>query len=99
LRSFGTTLRWVSIVAVISCAAVYAGDYLFVQYRMAKRTPGDPLKVLQVRRLYAIPQKSGKDDFSFGDPETQTCVRSLFPHLGYSPCWYAIREDKKPIFY
>jgi len=22
----------------------------------------------------------------------QTCVRSLFPHLGFSPCWYVNRE-------
>jgi len=87
------------MILLLSIAVVYAGDYLYLQYRMTKQKPGDPFEVQQVRPLYAIPQKNGKDNFSFGDPETQTCVRSLFPHSGYSPCWYAVREDKKPIFY
>jgi hypothetical protein len=99
LRTFGTILKRVLIVALLFIGALYAGDYLYLRYKMTKQNPGDPFQVLQVRPLYAIPQKNGKNDFSFGDPETQTCVRSLFPHSGYSPCWYAVREDKKPIFY
>jgi len=99
LRYFVTILKWTSIVLLVAVGATYAGDYFYVRYRAARQKPGDPFEVLQFRRLYAIPQKSGKDDFSFGDPETQTCVRSLFPQAGYAPCWYAAKQVKKPIVY
>jgi len=39
--------------------------------------------------------KSGKSDFYFLDPQKQTCVNSLFPHLGYKPCWY-LRKHTHP---
>jgi hypothetical protein len=39
-----------------------------------------------------VQQKDGKTEYEEGDPETQTCVNSLFPHLGYSPCWYLRRH-------
>jgi hypothetical protein len=31
--------------------------------------------------------KDGKTQFIMLDPETDTCIRSLFPHFGYRPCW------------
>jgi hypothetical protein len=49
-----------------------------------------------VRTLYAVPRKDGKAELDFGDPETQTCVHSLFPHLGYDPCWYTKRQNQQP---
>lgn len=99
MERFGTILKRALVVALLSVCGLYAGDYLYVRYRVTQQKSNDPFEVLQFRRLYAIPQKNGKDDFSFGDPESQTCVRSIFPHSGYSPCWYAIRNEKKPIFY
>jgi hypothetical protein len=52
---------------------------------------------VQVKPLYAVRQKSGRIEYSVGDTETQTCVRSLFPHMGYTPCWYLIRHPTKRI--
>jgi hypothetical protein len=79
------------------CSAIlYAADYLSVRYRMAHKTSADPLETTQVRPLYAVPRKDGKYEFDFGDTEAQTCVHSLFPHLGYSPCWYTKRENQQP---
>jgi hypothetical protein len=99
MEHLGKLSRRILIVALLVVGGLYAGDYLYVRYRVMQRTTNDPFEVLQFRRLYAIPQKNGKDDFTFGDPELQTCVRSIFPHSGYSPCWYAVRAEKKPIFY
>jgi hypothetical protein len=31
--------------------------------------------------------KDGKTQFIMLDPETDTCIHSLFPHFGYRPCW------------
>jgi hypothetical protein len=99
MRPPGYILKRIVVFSLVVIAALYACDFLYVRYRITKHETGNPFQTLQVRHLYAIPQKNGKDDFSFGDPEIQICVRSIFPHSGYSPCWYAIREDKKPIFY
>jgi hypothetical protein len=51
-------------------------------------------------RLYAIPLKNGNVEYELDarQPEvTVTCVRALFPHLGYQPCWYVRRNSQKPI--
>jgi hypothetical protein len=41
-----------------------------------------------VQPYYAVPERGGKTEFMPLDPESRTCVYSLFPHFGYGPCWY-----------
>ena len=36
---------------------------------------------------YATDVKGGKVEVFYDQPQTQTCVHSLFPHGGYKPCW------------
>jgi len=79
LSRIATTL--IALVIIL-----YLGDYLVVKMR------SDPTGTCQVTKLYAIAQKSGKTEYEEGDSETQTCANSLFPHLGYSPCWYLRRH-------
>jgi hypothetical protein len=86
--------------ALLLAGLVYAGDYLFVRYRMTFPKNGDAFGTVQMERLYAIPQKNGKIDYEFDaqQPEVTTpCVHSLFPHMGNSPCWYLQRNSQKPI--
>ena len=90
-------LKWAAIAAAVSLAAVYAGDYLSLRSRMAHRTDTNPIEVLKITPTYAIARKDGQSEFDFGDPESEMCVHSLFPHFGYPPCWYANRESEKPI--
>jgi len=71
---------------------LYAADYARVRFGVRK-----PFGVVQVRRYYAVVQKSGKPEYYFLDPQNQTCVHSLFPHLGYLPCWYLSRHAREPI--
>jgi hypothetical protein len=92
-----TIAKGLLIVAVVSVGLLYACDYLLVRYRMARPKMGNALGSVKIQRTYAIPRKDGKVEFVFGEPETQVCVRSVFPHLGYSPCWYASRRNLKPI--
>ena len=85
---------------VLLAVLVYAGDYLFVRYRMAYPKAGAAFGTVQMERLYAIPQKNGKIDYEFDarQPEVTTpCVHSLFPHMGNRPCWYLRRNSQKPI--
>lgn len=76
-------LKRILAVAVLALAAIYAGDYLAARLRGA-----NALGAVQVQPYYAVPLKDGKTEFMLLDPETQTCVKSLLPHFGYSPCWY-----------
>jgi len=74
---------------------LYIGDDLSARFRV----PGnrDPLGTVVVSRYYAIPEKNNKIQFLPADPETVTCVHSLFPHFGYSPCWYVSRTPRKQV--
>jgi hypothetical protein len=85
---------------VVALAVVYVGDLLWVRLRMAYPKAGGAFASVRMERLYAIPQKSGKTEHEFDvrQPEVVTpCVRSLLPHMGYSPCWYLRRNSQKPI--
>jgi hypothetical protein len=79
------------IALVVVLALVYAGEDLSVRIPIPKSR--HPFETVQMKSYYAIPQKNRKTEFYLADPVTKTCVHALFPHLGYSPCWYL--EKKK----
>jgi len=80
-----------AVVAVLAfCAVLYAGDYAVVRYRIARNR--NAFGTVQVQPYYTVPLKDGKTEFMFLDSQNQTCVRSLFPHLGRTPCWYLNRH-------
>ena len=83
------------MIVVLVCGAVYACDYLVLRFRIAgNRTPFGTVKI---QPYYAVPQKDGKTQFLFDDPEDETCVHSLFPHVGDDPCWYLSSKKEKRI--
>jgi len=86
--------RIVIVVGSLLCL-IYAGDYAVVRFRIPKGR--DPFGTVQVRIYYSVTKKDGKPDFYFNPPENQPCVRSLFPHFGYSPCWYLKRHKVQKI--
>jgi hypothetical protein len=85
------------VVAVVSLMIVYVGDDLSVRYRIPNGR--QPLGTVTIQRYDAIPEKNGKTEFAFEDPVIQTCVHSLFPHMGYPPCWYLGRHAEQRINY
>jgi hypothetical protein len=81
-------------------ALVYFGDYLSVRLRMLHAKPADPFESIKTLRVLAIPEKNGKTEYEVDaqNPEqTVTCVHSLFPHSGFSPCWYVKPKLNQPI--
>ena len=83
-------------VSVLALAALaYAVDYAAFRYRVA--TNRQPFGQLTVTSYDAIPQKSGRTQFIFPPPQLQTCVNSLFPREGYTPCWYLQRHTEQRI--
>ncbi len=81
--------------AVGLTALAYAADYAVFRYRVA--TNRQPYGQITVSSYDAIPQKSGKTEFIFNPPEAQTCINSLFPREGYTPCWYLQRHTEQRI--
>ena len=82
-------------IALLALAALYAGDYLSTRYQIPGNRP--MFDTVRVQTLYAVRQKDNRIEYSLGDTATETCVRSLFPHLGYPPCWYLSGHATKRI--
>jgi hypothetical protein len=74
-------------------ALSYATDYAIFRLRLAKgwNTYGS----VTVEHYSAVAQKNGKTEFIFDPPGPATCVRTLFPHEGYAPCWYLSRHPER----
>ena len=93
-------MRRALLAVVALLAIVYIADYAGVRLRASHPRLGRAYDSVQMVRLYAIPLKNGRTEYELDalrPQETVTCVRSLFPHLGYSPCWYLRRNSDKPI--
>jgi hypothetical protein len=88
-------LKRVTISLVVGLALLYASDYLILRYRVAANR--NPYGTVTVQPYYAVPRKDHRTEYLFDDPRDETCVHSLFPHLGDSPCWYLNRNKQKRI--
>lgn len=86
-------LRRVAFYAVIAAVLLYVGDGLALRLRR------EPYGSVTVSRYYALHKSKQKTNFMFAEPETQTCVRALFPHSGFTPCWYLRRHAEQRIDY
>jgi len=88
-------MKRILFITGLSLLILYVGDYLSVRYRIPKGR--DQFGVVKVQRYYAVGLKSGKTEFMFLGPKNLPCVHSLFPHFGYSPCWYLSRRKVQRI--
>ena len=79
------------LACLVGC--LYVGDYAAVRIPIPKSR--SPYSTVVVKPYYDVGLKSGKSDFYFLDPQRQTCVNSLFPHMGFDPCWY-VRSHTHP---
>ena len=85
-----------SLAAVLGAAGlIYLGDYALLRFRIVRNWM--PYDTVTVQVYYAVPQKTGKMEYDFQSSQPQTCVTSLFPHLGYLPCWYARKHTDREI--
>jgi hypothetical protein len=85
----------IALSTLAACAMLYAGDYARFQYKMSKNNGADALG--SATSYYGTTLKDGKMEIFTDQPQTETCAHSLFPHSGYRPCWYAARNNVKPI--
>jgi hypothetical protein len=85
----------VLLVLALLAAVAYAADYVVLRYRIA--TNRSPFATITVHPYDAVPRKDHKIEFLAEDPRDETCVNSLFPHLGDPPCWYLSRHKDQQI--
>ena len=89
----------IALALVLVFALVYGYDYASVRRRMGAQKPGDPIDVVTYPHLLAIPQKGNKVEYALDAQSpmvSESCIHSLFPHSGYTPCWYVRRKAKTP---
>jgi hypothetical protein len=82
---------------VLLLATAYGYDFASVRRRVSAQKPGDPFDVVTYPHILAIPQKGNKVDYELdaqSPMESDPCIHSLFPHYGYTPCWYVLRKSK-----
>ena len=80
-----TLLKWIGGVLIALAGLVYAGDFVWFEFRIHHAKPNDPLET--VTFFYATGVKGGKVEVFYDQPQTQICVHAIFPHRGYRPCW------------
>ena len=84
---------------ILFLAVAYGYDFASVRSRMSAKKPGDPFDVVTYPHLLAIQLKGNKVDYELdaqSPMESDPCIHSLFPHYGYTPCWYVLRRSKNP---
>ena len=86
-------LKQILFVVVALVVLGYVADDLSVRYKLPSSRQA--LGSVQVRKVYAVKRKNGSTEFLFDDPTSASCVNSLVPHLGLSPCWYLERHTEQ----
>jgi len=100
VNSLRALSKRILVTVILLAALFYLGDYLSVRVRMIHPKPADPFDSATTPRILAIPEKNGKVSYETdvqNPQQTITCVHSLFPHFGYSPCWYIKPRLGQPI--
>jgi hypothetical protein len=93
-------LQRLSLGAAVAVLVAYGADFVSVRVRVRHPTTVDPFETLTAPRLLAIPEKGNKTEYEIdvdNPVQTVTCVHSLFPQAGYSPCWQVKRALHQPI--
>jgi hypothetical protein len=88
-------LLWILSSLVGLLGLLYLGDYISLRFQIPGGRP--QFGQITVNPLYAIHVKNGKIQYEPGQQESDTCVHSLFPHFGASPCWYLSKHTDKII--
>jgi hypothetical protein len=99
-RLLALTGKWLLISIIALLCVVYAGDELSFQYKIHSSKSADAFGAVDMQRVLAIELKGGKVQYTMDrqKPEQiEKCVQYLFPHGGFNPCWYLLRQSRQAI--
>jgi hypothetical protein len=94
-RFLGILFLRILLGCAIAVALAYVVDAAVLRYRAAGNR--NAFSVVTVHPYYAMPRKDKKLEYMYGDPQDETCVNSLFPHMGDTPCWYLRKHTDQPL--
>jgi hypothetical protein len=94
-RFLGILFLRILLGCAIAAALAYVVDAAVLRYRAASGR--NAFSTVTVHPYYAMPRKDKKLEYMYDDPQDETCVNSLFPHLGDSPCWYLRRHKDEQL--
>jgi hypothetical protein len=97
MKNWKRVLKNVAVPLLIILAVSFALEDVSVRFKIPKSR--DPLGSITVHRYYVLFKSKEKANVWPAGDITQTCVQSLFPHLGYSPCWFAGLRTEQRIDY
>ena len=86
---------WTTLALVALMCLSYLTDLAVLRWRF--NTKRDPVQTVTIKPYFAVPRKDGRTEFMADDPKEESCVNSLFPHAGASPCWYLQRHKDRRI--
>jgi hypothetical protein len=95
LKNWRRVTAWLLVVLAGAAALTYVADGVWANYRLSGATGHEPLEPMTV--YDATPLKNGKLEIFYDHPRTEVCLHSLFPHFGYLPCWYLVRNSVRVI--
>ena len=84
-------MKRVAIVAALVVVLLYGGDFAVL------RTRSRQFGSVHVRVMYAVKMKNRQTEYLPEEPQDLSCVNSLFPQVGYAPCWYLTRHRLQTI--
>jgi hypothetical protein len=99
-RLLALTAKWLLISVVTVFCALYVGDELNFLYETHSSNPAAAFGSVDMQRVLAIQLKGGKVEYTIDRQQPDQivkCARSLFPHAGFEPCWYLLRQSRQAI--
>ena len=84
-------MKRVLIVALLAGVLIYAADFAFLHVRTKQ------FDSVQVRVMYAVKMKNRQTEYLPEEPQNLSCVNSMFPQMGYAPCWYLSRHRRQTV--
>ncbi len=81
--------RRIILYVLLSAAFLYGIDEALARLRSRG--------AVDVDVFYSVTRKDNKVDFLRGDPQTETCVNSVLPHMGFRACWELTKNPRKQV--
>ena len=88
-------LLWVLAGLIAIVCVTYLTDFAILRWKF--KTNRGAFATVKISPYYAVPRKDHKVEYMFQETVDETCVNSLFPHGGSSPCWYLTRHREKRV--
>jgi hypothetical protein len=77
---------------LILMAAILAGYLVDAAVLQVRARHGTAYRQIQVDQFLTTPLKGQKEEYDLMGQVSVTCARSIFPQVGYQPCWWLERH-------